>query len=287
MQFNGRNVGMSRISTNVSSRSGRSTLVAVTAAIIGIIYGYDLGNISGALLFIPAQFHLSTFQVESVVTVVVVGSILGVLLGGPIANAIGRKPIMVLVAFSYAAFALLSAVATGLIWLDITRFLLGVTIGVSIVVAPIFVAESVPAAVRGRLVVMYQLATVAGIMIAYFVDYALALGGLWRIMLGLAALPAVVVGFMLLPLPDTPRWYLMKGRREQAREALRQIESEADEEIRQFEEDLRREQGGNPLDMLRPPFLTATFFVVTLGFLVQITGMNAVVFYRPLIFKAT
>src|SRR5947209_159720 len=283
---------MSQTSTKVpqtrGARPNRSTLVAVTAAIIGIIYGYDLGNISGALLFIPAQFRLSTFQVESVVTVVVVGSILGVLLGGPIANAIGRKPIMVIVAFSYAAFALLSAVATGLIWLDITRFLLGVTIGVSIVVAPIFVAESVPAAVRGRLVVMYQLATVAGIMIAYFVDYALALGGLWRIMLGLAALPAVVVAFMLLPLPDTPRWYLMKGRREQAREALRQVESESEveEEMRQFEEDLRSERGGKAIDMLRPPYLKATFFVVILGFLVQITGINAVVFYSPLIFKA-
>jgi sugar porter (SP) family MFS transporter len=281
---------MSRVSTNVSqtSKSSRSTLVAITAAIIGIIYGYDLGNISGALLFIPAEFHLSTFQVESVTTVVVVGEIVGVLLGGPLANALGRKPVMLVVAFSYAVFAFLSATATNLIWLDVTRFLLGITIGFSIVIAPIFVAESVPAAVRGRLVVMYQLATVAGIMIAYFIDYALAFGGQWRIMLGLAALPAIIVGFMLLPLPDTPRWYLMKGRREQAREALLQIESEAevDEEMRQFEADLRRERGGSVLDMLRPPFLKATFFVVILGFLVQITGINAVVFYSPLIFKA-
>jgi MFS family permease len=178
---------MSRMTTNIAQPAGsrRSTLVAVTAAIIGIIYGYDLGNISGALLFIPAQFHLSTFEVESVATVVVVGSIVGVLLGGPIANAFGRKPIMVAVAFSYAAFAILSALSTSLVWLDITRFFLGVTIGVSIVVAPIFVAESVPAKVRGRLVVMYQLATVAGIMIAYFIDYGLAFGGQWRIMLGL------------------------------------------------------------------------------------------------------
>lgn len=205
---------MSLLPSNASPSSGinskRSSLIAVTAAIIGIIYGYDLGNISGALLFIPAEFHLSTFQVESVATVVVVGSILGVLLGGPLANAVGRKPIMVVVAFSYAVFAILSALATGLIWLDTTRFLLGVTIGFSIVIAPIFVAESVPAGVRGRLVVMYQLATVAGIMIAYFIDFGLAYGGLWRIMLGLAALPAIVVAFMLLPLLDTPCWYLMK-----------------------------------------------------------------------------
>lgn len=283
---------MSRLSTKVpqdtKSGSSRSSLVAVTAAIIGIVYGYDLGNISGALLFIPTELHLSTFQVESVTTVVVVGSIVGVLLGGPLANAVGRKLIMVAVAASYAVFAILSALSTNLVWLDITRFLLGVTIGFSIVVAPIFVAESVPAAVRGRLVVMYQLATVAGIMIAYFIDYGLAIGGLWRVMLGLAALPAIVVVFMLLPLSDTPRWYIMKGRREQAREALRRIEPEADvdKELRQLEEDLSREKGGNALDMLRPPFARATFFVVILGFLVQITGINAVVFYSPLIFKS-
>lgn len=270
-----------------SGGTRRTTMIAITAAIIGIIYGYDLGNISGALLFIPAQFHLSTFEVESVATVVVIGSIVGVLIGSPIANAIGRKPIMVVVAFSYAVFAVLSALATGLLWLDITRFLLGVTIGVSIVVAPIFVAESVPAKVRGRLVVMYQLATVAGIMIAYFIDYGLASGGYWRIMLALAAVPSIIVGFMLLPLPDTPRWYLMKGRREQAREALLRIESEAevDEEIHQFEEGIKSERGGSILAMLRPPYLRATFFVVILGFLVQITGINAVVFYSPLIFK--
>lgn len=270
-----------------SGGTRRTSMIAITAAIIGIIYGYDLGNISGALLFIPAQFHLSTFEVKSVATVVVIGSIVGVLIGSPIANAIGRKPIMVVVAFSYAVFAVLSALATGLLWLDITRFLLGVTIGVSIVVAPIFVAESVPAKVRGRLVVMYQLATVAGIMIAYFIDYGLASGGYWRIMLALAAVPSIIVGFMLLPLPDTPRWYLMKGRREQAREALLRIESEAevDEEIHQFEEGIKSERGGSILAMLRPPYLRATFFVVILGFLVQITGINAVVFYSPLIFK--
>src|SRR2546429_7494224 len=100
---------MSQTSTKVpqtrGARPNRSTLVAVTAAIIGIIYGYDLGNISGALLFIPSEFHLSTFQVESVTTVVVVGEIVGVLLGGPIANALGRKPVMLVVAFSYAVFA--------------------------------------------------------------------------------------------------------------------------------------------------------------------------------------
>jgi sugar porter (SP) family MFS transporter len=267
----------------------RSSLVAITAAIIGIIYGYDLGNISGALLFIPAELHLSsTFLIESITTVVVIGSIVGALLGGPLANAIGRKATMVVVALAYAVFALLSAFATNLLWLDITRFLLGVTIGFSVIAAPIFVAESVGAAVRGRLVVMYQLATVFGILIAYFIDFGLASGAHWRIMLGLAAIPSLIVLFLLLPLSDTPRWYMMKGRRQQARAALLNIEPEenVDRELDQMEEDLKREQGGRLIDMLRPPFSKATLFVVVLGFLIQITGINAVVFYSPLIFQA-
>jgi sugar porter (SP) family MFS transporter len=283
---------MSHVSTKVPQTTeqgpGRSSLVAVTAAIIGVIYGYDQGNISGALLFIPAEFHLNTFLVESITTVVVIGSIAGVLLGGPLANAIGRKPVMVIVALSYAVFALLSALSVNLLWLDIARFLLGATIGVSIVVAPIFVAESVGAAVRGRLVAMYQVATVAGILIAYFVDFGLAGGALWRIMLGLAAVPAIIVAVLLLPLSDTPRWYIMKGQREKARQTLARIESgtDVDRELAEMEQDLRRERGGKLIDMLRPPFTKATLFVIVLGFLVQITGINAIIFYSPLIFKA-
>ncbi len=283
---------MSDVSTEVprttESGPGRSSLIAVTAAIIGVIYGYDQGNISGALLFIPAEFHLNTFLVESITTVVVIGSIAGVLLAGPLANAIGRKPVMVIVALSYAVFALLSALSVNLLWLDIARFLLGATIGVSIVVAPIFVAESVGAAVRGRLVAMYQVATVAGILIAYFVDFGLAGGALWRIMLGLAAVPAIIVAVLLLPLSDTPRWYIMKGQREKARQTLARIEPEADvdRELAEMEQDLRRERGGKLIDMLRPPFTKATLFVVVLGFLVQITGINAIIYYSPLIFKA-
>src|SRR3954470_563618 len=183
--------------------------IAVAAATIGVIYGYDLGNISGALLFITKEFDLTTKQTEWVATIVVAGSIAGALVASRLANAIGRRPTMVLVAIGYAVFAVLSALAPSLAWLDAARFLLGVTIGLSIVTAPIFVAESAPAAVRGALVVMYQVATVSGIVIAYFVDYALAGSGAWRVMLALSAVPSLLVLFLLLRLPDTARWYLM------------------------------------------------------------------------------
>src|SRR3954451_7681740 len=122
--------------------------IAVAAATIGLIYGYDLGNISGALLFLTKQFDLTTKETEWVTSIVVAGSIAGALVASRLANAIGRKPTMVLVAVTYAVFAVLSGLAQSLVWLDVARFFLGVTIGVSIVTAPIFVAESAPAAVR-------------------------------------------------------------------------------------------------------------------------------------------
>jgi sugar porter (SP) family MFS transporter len=192
-----------------------------------------------------------------------------------------------LVAVAYAVFAVLSGLAQSLVWLDTARFVLGVTIGISIVTAPIFVAESAPAAVRGGLIVMYQVATVTGIVLAYFVDYALAGGGAWRLMLALSAVPSLLVLLVLARLPDTPRWYLMKGRRDDARATLRRTdpEADADRELDEIEEDLQRESGGSVREMLRRPYLRATMFVVGLGFLIQITGINAVVFYSPLIFK--
>jgi SP family arabinose:H+ symporter-like MFS transporter len=261
--------------------------VAIAAATIGVIYGYDLGNISGALLFITKEFDLSTKQTEWVTSIVVAGSIAGALVASRLANAIGRKPTMVLVAVTYAAFAIVSGLAQSLVWLDVARFFLGVTIGLSIVTAPIFVAESAPAAVRGGLIVMYQVATVTGIVIAYFVDYALAGPGAWRIMLALSAVPSLAVLLVLAKLPDTPRWYLMKRRRDEARATLERTDPDADidRELDEIEDDLRRERGGSIGEMLRAPYRRATLFVIGLGFLIQITGINAVVFYSPLIFK--
>jgi len=272
-----------------STRLG--TLIAVTAASIGVIYGYDLSNIAGALLFITDEFKLSTHQQELVTTAVVIGQLVGAIGAGALANAIGRKRSMVLVAFTYAAFALFSALAPTVPVLLAARLLLGLTIGVSIVVVPVFVAESAPAATRGRLLVAYQVATVAGIIIGYLTSYALAGNHDWRLMLGLAAVPAVLVGLLLLKMPDTARWYLLKGREDDARRALRQVDPGASDidietELREIRAALTAESGGSFRDMIRPPYLRATIFVVALGFFIQITGINAVVYYSPRLFEA-
>lgn len=262
-------------------------VVAISAGALGVIYGYDTGVIAGALLFIPKEFHLSTAQTSSIATAVALGMIVGALLASRLSDAIGRKRTMVLIAAGYVVFAALSGAATGLYWLNAARFFLGVTIGLSTVTAPVFIAESSPPQIRGSLVVSYQVATVAGIMSAYFVDFGLATFGAWRWMLALSAVPALGVGVLLLRLPDTPRWYGMKGRWDEAARTLRRIDPamDVDAELADIDAALSAERGGSPREMTRPPYLRATVFVVVLGFLVQITGINAVIYFTPLIFK--
>ncbi len=269
-------------------------LVAVAAATVGVIYGYDSSNIAGALLFMTEDFGLSTTQQQLVTTAVVVGEVLGAVFGGALANRIGRKKSMLAVAATFAGFSLLSALAWSVPSLMVARFLLGLTIGVSVVVVPVFVAESAAPEVRGALLVLYQVATVIGIIAGYLVAWALSGMESWRWMLGMAAIPGTLIFFLLLRLPDTARWYMMRGRRADAERVLAQVEPNAD--IQADLDDIaaalaEEEQGRRGIlsligEMLRKPFLRATIFVVGLGFFVQITGINAIVYYSPRIFEA-
>ena len=170
----------------------------------------------------------------------------------------------------------------------VARLLLGLTIGVSVVVVPVFVAESAPAKVRGSLLVAYQVATVVGIIIGYLAAYLLAGTGNWRWMLGLAAVPAALVMLMLLRLPDTARWYMMKGRAAEARRVLQQVEPAADVDRTRRDQPRTapRRAAAAIREMLRKPYLRATIFVVGLGFFIQITGINAIVYYSPRLFEA-
>jgi SP family galactose:H+ symporter-like MFS transporter len=267
---------------------GRGLLVGLTAASLGVVYGYDLSNIAGALLFITDEFGLTTRHQELVTSAVVLGEIAGALGAGVLANAIGRRRSLVLVAAGYAVCALLGAMSVSEPMLVVARLLLGVTIGVSVVVVPVFVAESVPAKSRGSLLVAYQVATVLGIIAGYLTAYLLADSHSWRWMLALATVPATLVTLLVLRIPDTARWYLFKGRVAEARQALQQVEPDSDveRELTEISEALREEGGGRFVEMLRQPYLRGTFFVIALGFFIQITGINAIVFYSPRLFEA-
>ncbi len=271
----------------MSAPSRRGLLVGLTAASVGVIYGYDLSIIAGAQLFVTEDFGLTTRQQELLTTMVVIGQIAGAPGAGVLANAIGRKKSMVLIAVCYALFALLGALSVSLPMLLAARFLLGLTIGVTVVVVPVYVAESAPAAVRGSLLTAYQLAIVSALILGYLTGYLLAGTHSWRWMLGLAAVPAVSLLPLLIRMPDTARWYLLKGRVDEARVALLRVEptANAEEELADIGRALSEGSAGIS-EMLRRPYLRATIFVITLGFLIQITGINAIIYYSPRIFEA-
>ena len=284
---------------DLKSSSRLGIWVAVAAATVGIIYGYDSSNIAGALLFITNDFGLTTGQQQLVTTAVVVGEVLGAVFGGALANRIGRKKSMLLVAATFAGFSLLSALAWSVPTLIGARFLLGLTIGISVVVVPVFVAESAAANVRGAMLVLYQVATVIGIILGYLAAWALADTGSWRWMLGLAAVPGVIIFCLLFRLPDTARFHMMRGDRAKARAVLAQVDPNADVEaeldemagaLSEAHSGPSRGSWGSALrslkEMFRKPFLRATLFVIGLGFFVQITGINAIVYYSPRIFQA-
>jgi SP family galactose:H+ symporter-like MFS transporter len=267
--------------------SRRGLLVGLAAASVGVIYGYDLSIIAGVQLFVTDDFGLTTRQQELLTTMVVLGQIAGALGAGVLANAIGRKRSVVLILVAYALFALLGALSVSLPMLLTARFLLGLTIGVTVVVVPVYVAESAPTAVRGSLLTAYQLAIVSGLILGYLTGYLLAGTHSWRWMLGLAAVPATLLLPLMIRIPDTARWYLLKGRVDDARRALLLVEptADVDEELAEIGRALS-EGGGGFSEMLRPPYLRATVFVITLGFLIQITGINAIIYYSPRIFAA-
>ncbi|WP_407685839.1 sugar porter family MFS transporter [Mycobacterium sp. HUMS_1102779] len=273
----------------MSTRPG-GRLVGLTAASVGVVYGYDLSIIAGVQLFVTGDFGLTTRQQELLTTMAVLGQIAGALGAGVLANAFGRKRSVVSLLVAYAAFAVLGALSVSLPMLLTARFLLGLTVGVSIVVVPVYVAESAPAAVRGSLLTVYQLATVSGLIVGYVTAYLLAGAHAWRWMLGLAAVPAALLLPLLIRMPDTARWYVMKGRTADARAALLRVEPAADVEGELAEIGRAVGEGsagrGGMAEMLRPPYLRATLFVVALGFLIQITGINAIVYYSPRIFEA-
>jgi MFS transporter, SP family, galactose:H+ symporter len=277
---------VSRIGDTLRTR--RRLLIAVTAATLGVICGYDLSNIAGALLFITNDFSLTIRKQELLTTMVVIGEICGALSGGFLANAIGRKRSMMLVAGGYAVFSLLGAAAVSMPWLMTARMLLGMTIGLSATVTPVFIAESAPARLRGSLLVTYQVATILGIIGGYLSAFALADSGSWRWMLGLAAVPALLVLPLLATMPDTARWYLFKNRVDDARKALLRVESDRDveEELAEIADAMREERGGSILEMLRLPYLRATAFVVGLGFFAELSGINGIIYYSPLLFQA-
>ncbi|MET9252233.1 MFS transporter [Streptomyces sp. NPDC003717] len=262
------------------------TAVGLAAVLLGLTYGYDGTAMAGAQILVTEAFHLSPFEQGTLYAGPVIGLMAGTVLAGRLSDAAGRRGALALAAAVCSLTTVVSALSVNPVMLVGTRAVLGMTMGVLIVIAPILFAESVRTAIRGRVAVLYQCATAGGCAATYFVSYLLAGGGHWRVMLVVPALCAAAAAVSLLRLPETPGWHLAKGRPDRAAEAARVLALDGPEPVSAPEAPSAAAPAkGRMAELFGPTYRRLTLFVVTLGFLVQITGISAIGYFSPRIFQ--
>src|SRR5271167_2562940 len=194
--------------------------ISSIAALGGVLYGYDMGIIAAAVIFVKHTFALSTLMEELVVSVVLVGAMLGAMVGGAVADRIGRRATLVWAAAIFIVGSLLAPLAPNVSVLILARAIIGLAIGFTSVTAPVYVSELAPPHSRGMLIGLYQFALTVGIALADLVGYWLATQQAWRLMFGLAVVPTVFFLGVILTVPESPRWLFAHAREQDAESVL-------------------------------------------------------------------
>jgi sugar porter (SP) family MFS transporter len=259
------------------------------AALGGLLFGYDTGIISGAALFLKNDFSISTFALELIVSGVLAGAAVGSLTGGRLADQYGRRRLLFVTAVIFAAGALLCGAAPSVAFLILGRIVVGLGIGLASGTVPVYISEVSSPQDRGWQVSLFQLAITVGIVLAYLVAYVLAPIQGWRLMLGAAVAPAVIFGAAMYFLPESPRWLVKSGRHDAAREVLARIRgtSDVEQELHDIEATLgAAHERGRLADVLNPAVRPALVVGVGLAIFQQVTGINTVIYYAPIIIQS-
>jgi MFS transporter, SP family, galactose:H+ symporter len=274
--------------TRDSTQQRRFTIViATTIAIGGLLFGYDTAVISGAILFVRNQFHLTSIQTELAVSIVLAGALFGASCGGYLGDRFGRRPVLAATALIYAVFGFATGASHSLSAFLVARLFIGFAVGLSSMLTPLYIAELAPAKTRGALVTLNQIAITSGAVVAYYVDYLFAPSGNWRWMFMSAIIPSAILLAGLFFLPETPRWLSAQGRFDEAFRVLARIE-----DIAEAERDIAELRRLVEIDQLKFSDLVASRFAkplaigVGLAVFQQITGVNTVVYYAPTIFRS-
>jgi sugar porter (SP) family MFS transporter len=265
-------------------------LTAAIAGLGGLLFGYDTGVIAGALLFIGPDFDLSSFQSGLVVGAVPIGAVVGAAFAGRLSDEYGRRRLILWSAVVFVIGSGVAAAAPDTGALVAARIVLGVAIGLASATAPVYISEVAPPAIRGRLVTFFQLAVTIGIVVAYLVGLAFDSSENWRAMLAIGAVPAFALGLGMARMPQSPRWLVMAGRRDEAHATLERIRSEGEaaieQELEEIEGDLKVQPGGWR-DLAEPAIRAALVVGVGLAVLQQVSGINTVIYYAPTIIGFT
>lgn len=277
-----------------------TTRVALVVAIGGFLMGFEASVISGVVTFLAAEFQLGQLELGWAVASLTLTATFAMMCAGPLSDRVGRRPVLMIAALLFMASAIAAAVAPDFATLVFARLVGGLAVGAALIVAPMYIAEISPASLRGRTVSLNQLNIVVGISAAFFSNYLIlklghsalplfsSLGDeSWRAMLGIEALPALGYLVLLFTVPESPRWLAMHGRDDEARRVLERFcgreQSQRDlEAIRASLANRARPRIG---ELFHPSMRLVLTIGVTVAVLQQITGINAVFYYAPMIFE--
>ena len=279
---------------NELSKVKYTYLICAVAAFGGLLFGYDTAVIAGAIGYLQVKFELSPMLTGWAASSAIWGCVFGALFSGALSDKYGRKKVLLLSGLLFTLSALGSAVPDNLTQFVLARFIGGLGVGSASMLSPLYISEIAPAKIRGMLVTLYQLAIVFGINIIYIVNYLIAnthdqvwnvqLG--WRYMLGSEGIPAILFFILLFFVPESPRWLVKENRSEEALKILNQINRP--EETHRILEEIKEtvnEEKGSFLDLFKPGIRKAMVVGSVLALFSQVTGINAIIYYAPEIFK--
>ncbi len=262
-------------------------IIAAVASLGGLLSGFDMGVISGALLFINETWSMTPLEQGWLVSSAIAGSVVGAAANGFLADMYGRKKIIIATALIFVVGSLMCGFAQTISQLIISRIIIGIAVGMVSFAVPLYLSEISPQKIRGMLISLFQLAITAGILLSYLINRVFAnFDYNWRWMLGSGVIPAAILLIGISFLGDTPRWLISKHRDEEAKDIFKKIEPEGDVEahIKEIKETLTPKKKESKASFKRWMFMPV-FVGVGIMFVQICTGINTIIYYTPTIFQ--
>lgn len=284
------------------------SLVCLVASLGGLLFGFDTAVISGTVSLVETQFGLSKLEVGWFTSSALVGCIIGAVFSGGLGDRYGRKPVLIFAGFLFLISGVGSAIPPNFSMLIAARLLCGIGVGIASVLSPLYITEFAPPHIRGRLVAFYQFSIVTGILLAYFSNWLLQVWSMhhvnsfdtsgilnkilivevWRSMFAMEIIPALLFLLLLIGVPESPRWLIQQEREDEGKYILQRISGSATakRELAEITESLKQKKG-TVRELFQPGLRIAMMVGIGLSVFGQLTGVNAVIYYGPLILEQT